>query len=98
MGQEWCPWPPLERGEAWLAFWGSPAVAGTLDLVGDNAVQGEFAARAPAVAQVDGFASFSMGRGLFGLFRRHARGAEEGGSALDLSEADAIQTGSAVAQ
>ncbi|WP_341248295.1 phosphogluconate dehydratase [Cupriavidus pauculus] len=74
------------------------AVAGTLDLVGDNAVQGEFAARAPAVAQVDGFASFSMGRGLFGLFRRHARGAEEGGSALDLSEADAIQTGSAVAQ
>ena len=74
------------------------AVAGTLDLVGDNAVQGEFAARAPAVAQADGFASFSMGRGLFGLFRRHARGAEEGGSALDLSEADAIQTGSAVAQ
>jgi len=74
------------------------AVAGTLDLVGDSAVQGEFAARAPAVAQVDGFANFSMGRGLFGLFRRHARGAEEGGSALDLSEADAIQTGAAVAQ
>ena len=74
------------------------AVAGTLELVGDAAAQAEFAARTPVTAPADDFASFSMGRGLFGLFRRHARIAEEGGSALDLSEADAVQTAVAVAQ
>jgi phosphogluconate dehydratase len=77
------------------------AVAGTLTLVGDAGVQAEFAARIPATAPDDDFARFSMGRGLFGLFRRHARIAEEGGSALDLSEADAapaVQTAGAVAQ
>ncbi len=78
------------------------AVAGTLELVGDAATQAAFAARVPVPAPVDGFADFSMGRGLFGLFRRHARIAEEGGSALDLSEADAdrraVQTAPAVAQ
>ena len=81
------------------------AVAGTLELVGDASVQAEFAARQPVAAPVDDFAQFSMGRGLFGLFRRHARIAEEGGSALDLSEADAmssvpasVQMGVAVAQ
>ncbi|MWL86800.1 phosphogluconate dehydratase [Cupriavidus sp. SW-Y-13] len=81
------------------------AVAGTLELVGDASVQAEFAARQPVAAPEDNFAQFSMGRGLFGLFRRHARIAEEGGSALDLSEADAmssvpasVQTGVAVAQ
>ncbi|QEZ46177.1 phosphogluconate dehydratase [Cupriavidus oxalaticus] len=62
------------------------AVAGVLQWLGD---EGEFAARAPAVAPADDFARFSLGRGLFGAFRRHARIAEEGGSALDLSEADA---------
>ncbi|MCA3231306.1 MAG: phosphogluconate dehydratase, partial [Cupriavidus sp.] len=67
---------------------------------GDAAVQAEFAARTPAAAPADDFANFSMGRGLFGLFRRHARIAEEGGSALDLSEADApaVKTASVVAQ
>jgi len=81
------------------------AVAGTLELVGDASVQAEFAARQPVAAPEDDFAQFSMGRGLFGLFRRHARIAEEGGSALDLSEADAmssvpasVQMGVAVAQ
>jgi len=78
------------------------ALAGTLDLVGDAATQANFAGRVPAAAPADEFARFSMGRGLFGLFRRHARTAEEGGSALDLSEADAlapaVQTASAVAQ
>ncbi len=78
------------------------ALAGTLDLVGDAATQADFAGRVPAAAPVDEFTRFSMGRGLFGLFRRHARAAEEGGSALDLSEADAlapaVQTASAVAQ
>ncbi len=63
------------------------AVAGTLHWLGDPA---EFAARAPAAAPHDVFADFSLGRGLFGLFRRHARSAEQGGSALDLSEADAM--------
>ncbi|QYY32645.1 MULTISPECIES: phosphogluconate dehydratase [Cupriavidus] len=63
------------------------AVAGTLAWLGDPA---EFAARSVAPAPDDGFAQFSVGRGLFGLFRRHARKAEEGGSALDLSEADAV--------
>jgi phosphogluconate dehydratase len=62
------------------------AVAGTLQWLGDEA---EFAARALARAPADAFAQFSLGRGLFGLFRRHARIAEEGGSALDLSEVDA---------
>ncbi|MCO4890390.1 phosphogluconate dehydratase [Cupriavidus sp. WGtm5] len=62
------------------------AVAGTLQWLGDEA---EFAVRAPARAPADPFAQFSLGRGLFGLFRRHARIAEEGGSALDLSELDA---------
>ncbi|BDB23717.1 phosphogluconate dehydratase [Cupriavidus sp. P-10] len=62
------------------------AVAGVLQWLGD---EGEFAAREPAAAPADDFARFSLGRGLFGSFRRHARIAEEGGSALDLSEADA---------
>ncbi|XYI38561.1 Phosphogluconate dehydratase [Cupriavidus necator] len=62
------------------------AVAGTLQWLGD---EGEFAARELAAAPDDDFAQFSLGRGLFGLFRRHARIAEEGGSALDLSEAEA---------
>ncbi|AQV93488.1 phosphogluconate dehydratase [Cupriavidus necator] len=62
------------------------AVAGTLQWLGDEA---GFAARELAPAPADDFAQFSLGRGLFGLFRRHARIAEEGGSALDLSEADA---------
>ncbi|WP_432259741.1 phosphogluconate dehydratase [Cupriavidus sp. TMH.W2] len=62
------------------------AVAGTLQWLGDEA---EFAARERVAAPADDFAQFSLGRGLFGLFRRHARIAEEGGSALDLSEADA---------
>ncbi|WP_454710538.1 phosphogluconate dehydratase [Cupriavidus nantongensis] len=66
------------------------AVAGTLQWLGDES---EFAARAPARAPADPFAQFSLGRGLFGLFRRHARIAEEGGSALDLSEADAAGAG-----
>ncbi|RAS08106.1 phosphogluconate dehydratase [Cupriavidus alkaliphilus] len=66
------------------------AVAGTLQWLGDEA---EFAARAPARAPADPFAQFSLGRGLFGLFRRHARIAEEGGSALDLSELDAAAAG-----
>jgi phosphogluconate dehydratase len=78
------------------------AVAGMLELVGDASAQADFAARAPTVAPADDFAHFSMGRGLFGLFRRNARIAEEGGSALDLSEADAlapsVQTATAVAQ
>ncbi|WP_423196621.1 MULTISPECIES: phosphogluconate dehydratase [unclassified Cupriavidus] len=74
------------------------AVAGTLAWVGDAAAQAEFAARPCAAAPADEFAGFSLGRGLFGLFRRHARGAEAGGSALDLSEADAVQTATAVAQ
>ncbi|WER44777.1 phosphogluconate dehydratase [Cupriavidus sp. WKF15] len=63
------------------------AVTGTLAWLGDPA---EFAARPVAQAPADAFAQFSVGRGLFGLFRRHARKAEEGGSALDLSEADAV--------
>ncbi len=63
------------------------AMAGTLALLGDPA---EFEARPAVPAPVDEFAQFSVGRGLFGLFRRHARKAEEGGSALDLSEADAV--------
>lgn len=54
------------------------ALAGTLDLVGDAATQADFAGRVPAAAPVDEFTRFSMGRGLFGLFRRHARAAEEG--------------------
>ncbi|KAF7963857.1 hypothetical protein AWV80_05240 [Cupriavidus sp. UYMU48A] len=62
-------------------------MAGTLALLGDPA---EFEARPAVPAPVDEFAQFSVGRGLFGLFRRHARKAEEGGSALDLSEADAV--------
>ena len=62
------------------------AVAGVLQWLGD---EGEFAAREPAPAPADDFARFSLGRGLFGSFRRHARIAEEGGSALDLSVADA---------
>ncbi|NSX17694.1 phosphogluconate dehydratase [Cupriavidus taiwanensis] len=69
------------------------AVAGTLQWLGDES---EFAARAPARAPADPFAQFSLGRGLFGLFRRHARIAEEGGSALDLSEADAAGAGAFV--
>ncbi|MCG5259877.1 phosphogluconate dehydratase [Cupriavidus gilardii] len=63
------------------------AIAGTLQWLGDPA---EFAARAPAAPPQDAFADFSLGRGLFGLFRRHARSAEQGGSALDLSEVDAM--------
>ena len=63
------------------------AIAGTLQWLGDPA---EFAARSPAAPPQDAFADFSLGRGLFGLFRRHARSAEQGGSALDLSEADAM--------
>ncbi|CAG2127893.1 phosphogluconate dehydratase [Cupriavidus plantarum] len=74
------------------------AVAGTLELIGDDETLAEFDAREPAVAPADDFARFSLGRGLFGLFRRHARTAEEGGSAMDLSEADAAQTAPAVAQ
>ncbi|WP_029046884.1 phosphogluconate dehydratase [Cupriavidus sp. amp6] len=62
------------------------AVAGVLQWLGD---EGEFAARELAPAPADDFARFGLGRGLFGSFRRHARIAEEGGSALDLSEADA---------
>ncbi|CAG9165764.1 Phosphogluconate dehydratase [Cupriavidus laharis] len=68
------------------------AVAGTLAWLGDPA---EFAARPVAPAPADDFAQFSVGRGLFGLFRRHARMAEEGGSALDLSEADAVPAAAA---
>lgn len=68
------------------------AVAGTLAWLGDPA---EFAARPVAPAPADDFARFSMGRGLFGLFRRHARMAEEGGSALDLSETDAMPAAAA---
>jgi len=68
------------------------AVAGTLAWLGDPA---EFAARPVAPAPADDFDRFSMGRGLFGLFRRHARMAEEGGSALDLSEADAMPAAAA---
>jgi len=71
------------------------AVAGTLQWLGDEA---GFAAREPAPAPLDDFTHFSVGRGLFGLFRRHARAAELGGSALDLSEADAGQTAAPVAQ
>jgi phosphogluconate dehydratase len=71
------------------------AIAGTLAWLGEPAV---LAARAAAPAPDDRFAQFSVGRGLFGLFRRHARAAEEGGSALDLSEVDAVQTAAAVAQ
>ena len=71
------------------------AVAGTLELVGDAASLAEFVARRPVQAPVDAFVDFSLGRGLFGLFRRHARIAEEGGSALDLSEADATPAGTA---
>ncbi|KJK23568.1 phosphogluconate dehydratase [Burkholderiaceae bacterium 16] len=77
------------------------AVAGTLKWLGGADGDADFAARASAVLPDDAFASFSVGRGLFGLFRRNARIAEEGGSALDLSEADAhgaVQTGAAVAQ
>ena len=77
------------------------AVAGTLEWLGGADGDADFAARASAVRPDDAFASFSVGRGLFGLFRRNARIAEEGGSALDLSEADAhgaVQTGVAVAQ
>ena len=77
------------------------AVAGTLEWLGGADGDADFAARASAVRPDDAFASFSVGRGLFGLFRRNARIAEEGGSALDLSEADAhgaVQTGAAVAQ
>ena len=77
------------------------AVAGTLEWLGGADGDADFAARASAVLPDDAFASFSVGRGLFGLFRRNARIAEEGGSALDLSEADAhgaVQTGVAVAQ
>jgi phosphogluconate dehydratase len=80
------------------------AVAGKLEWLGSadgEAGEAGFAARASAVLPDDAFASFSVGRGLFGLFRRNARIAEEGGSALDLSEADApgaVQTGAAVAQ
>lgn len=74
------------------------AVAGTLEYVGDAAAQAAFAARPAAVAPNDDFSRFSLGRGLFGLFRRHARTAEEGGSAMDLSEADAVQTPAVVAQ
>ncbi|CAG2143720.1 Phosphogluconate dehydratase [Cupriavidus yeoncheonensis] len=68
------------------------AVAGTLAWLGDPA---EFAARPLAPAPADDFDRFSVGRGLFGLFRRHARMAEEGGSALDLSEADATPAATA---
>ncbi|MGT2505270.1 phosphogluconate dehydratase [Cupriavidus basilensis] len=77
------------------------AVAGTLEWLGGADGDADFAARASAVRPDDAFASFSVGRGLFGLFRRNARIAEEGGSALDLSEADAhgaVQTGAVVAQ
>jgi len=77
------------------------AVAGTLEWLGGADGDADFAARASAVLPADAFASFSVGRGLFGLFRRNARIAEEGGSALDLSEADAhgaVQTGAVVAQ
>jgi len=80
------------------------AVAGTLEwLGGADGADGAsgLAARALAPSPDDDFARFSVGRGLFGLFRRHARTAEEGGSALDLSEADApgaVQTAAAVAQ
>ncbi|AJG18671.1 phosphogluconate dehydratase [Cupriavidus basilensis] len=77
------------------------AVAGTLEWLGAANGDGDLATRASAVLPDDAFANFSVGRGLFGLFRRNARIAEEGGSALDLSEADvpgAVQTGAAVAQ
>ncbi|WP_420992590.1 phosphogluconate dehydratase [Cupriavidus sp. 30B13] len=77
------------------------AVAGTLEWLGGADGGSGLAARAPAPSPDDDFARFSVGRGLFGLFRRHARTAEEGGSALDLSEADApgaVQTAAAVAQ
>lgn len=71
------------------------AHAGTLEWLGDET---EWLARPLAPAPSDSFAEFSVGRGLFGLFRRHARSAELGGSALDLSEADAVQNAQAVAQ
>ncbi|WP_454720721.1 MULTISPECIES: phosphogluconate dehydratase [Cupriavidus] len=77
------------------------AVAGTLAWLGGAHGETDLAARALAPAPGDDFARFSVGRGLFGLFRRHARTAEEGGSALDLSEADApgaVQTTAAAAQ
>ncbi|WP_416048084.1 phosphogluconate dehydratase [Cupriavidus basilensis] len=77
------------------------AVAGTLEWLGAANGDGDLATRASAVLPDDAFTNFSVGRGLFGLFRRNARIAEEGGSALDLSEADApgaVQTGAAVAQ
>ncbi|MGO4328347.1 phosphogluconate dehydratase [Cupriavidus sp. 2TAF22] len=77
------------------------AVAGTLEWLGGAPGESALEARALAPSPDDDFASFSVGRGLFGLFRRHARIAEEGGSALDLSEADApgaVQTAVAVAQ
>ncbi|MBB1634710.1 phosphogluconate dehydratase [Cupriavidus sp. UME77] len=77
------------------------AVAGTLEWLGAADGDGDLATRASAVLPDDAFTNFSVGRGLFGLFRRNARIAEEGGSALDLSEADApgaVQTGAAVAQ
>ncbi|EHP40741.1 phosphogluconate dehydratase [Cupriavidus basilensis OR16] len=77
------------------------AVAGTLEWLGGANGDGDLATRPSAVLPEDTFTSFSVGRGLFGLFRRNARVAEEGGSALDLSEADApgaVQTGAAVAQ
>ncbi|MHA7679849.1 phosphogluconate dehydratase [Cupriavidus sp. PET2-C1] len=77
------------------------AVAGTLEWLGAANGDGDLDTRASAVLPDDAFTNFSVGRGLFGLFRRNARIAEEGGSALDLSEADApgaVQTGAAVAQ
>lgn len=77
------------------------AVAGTLEWLGAADGDGDLATRASAVLADDAFTNFSVGRGLFGLFRRNARIAEEGGSALDLSEADApgaVQTSAAVAQ
>ncbi|MDF3832605.1 phosphogluconate dehydratase [Cupriavidus basilensis] len=77
------------------------AVAGTLEWLGGADGETVLAARPSAVLADDAFASFSVGRGLFGLFRRNARIAEEGGSALDLSEADApgaVHAGAAVAQ
>lgn len=77
------------------------AVAGTLEWLGAANGDGDLATRASAVLPDDAFTNFSVGRGLFGLFRRNARIAEEGGSALDLSEADApgaVQMGAAVAQ
>ncbi|MDW3680276.1 phosphogluconate dehydratase [Cupriavidus sp. CV2] len=77
------------------------AVAGTLEWLGAANGDGDLATRASALLPDDAFTNFSVGRGLFGLFRRNARIAEEGGSALDLSEADApgaVQTGAAVAQ